>query len=410
MARAARAFMRLAVPAALILPAAFSLPALLFVPIACTEPEAAGNIRPGDSLPKDTLPNHIDSLATGTWFKQPSTKLRGVLFPGRDMGDPVLMMEAWSGGALDPRTGNLIVLGGGMGNYKGNELYSFSVADLKWTRLTEPCTDFACADPNPCGQPIVRHTYNGVAFIGHADRLFLQGGAYNCEGKACTMRETWTFDMASRKWQRMQPKGDLPDGNSCGVNSAYDPESKLVYYVDETGFSSYNLEDNAWKRLDKKGSYYQTAAIDTKRGLYMQFGSGSVTAYDLRKPGSARVNVATSGDQAIVQATNPGVEYDAASDRLVGWAGGSAYSLNPDTKAWEKHASTGAPTVTDNGMFGRWRYVASHNVFIAVTGVDADVSFFKASAGPAKKSGSAPVKAAPKATSGSLPATPKPRK
>ena len=212
------------------------------------------------------------------------------------------------------------------------------------------------------------------------------------------MRETWTFDVAAKKWQRMQPKGQIPDGNSCGVNSAYDPASKLVYYVDETGFSSYDVDANTWKRLDSKGSYYQTAAIDTKRNLYIQVGQGAITAYDLGKPGSARVTLQTTGDNAIVGADNPGVEYDAVSDRLVGWSGGAAYSLDLDSKVWEKRSAIGAPSATANGIFGRWRYVPSHNVFVAVTGMDVDVHFFKASAGAAKKA--AADRAAPKRGAG----------
>ncbi len=403
MGRTAKAFLTLAFPVCVL--SGIVLPAVFILPAACTLTATASSItNPHDTVPKDTTPNHIDSLATGTWFAQPNTKLRGALSTAKDLGDPNLMMEAWSGGTLDPVSGNLIVLGGGLGNYKGNELYSFSMENLKWTRLTEPCTDFVCSDPNPCGQPIVRHTYNGVSYIAHAGKLFLQGGAFNCDGKACTMRETWTFDMAARKWQRMQPKGDIPNGNSCGVNSAYDPGTKLVYYVDETGFSSYDVDANTWKRLDSKGSYYQTAAIDSKRNQYLQVGQGTITAYDLKNPGSGRVTLETTGDKTIVNADNPGVEYDPVSDRLVGWSGGSAYSLDLDSKVWEKRSATGAPTPTANGIFGRWRYVPSHNVFIAVTGMDVDVHFFKASVGggkqvaapPAAKRAAARKKSAPK--------------
>lgn len=359
--------------------AAFPLRALFACAAALTTAGAAPS-GPPRNLPvtPSALPRPADGPARGGWFAQPGTKLRAALSKAPGLGDPGLMMEAWSGGALDPRSGTLFVLGGGLGNYKGNELYAFSAADMRWTRLTEPCTDFACADPNPCGQPIVRHTYNGVAFIAHADKLFLHGGAFNCEGKACSMHETWTFDVKTRKWQRMLPGGAPPDGNSCGANSAYDAATGLVYYADESGFRSYDVGANLWKKLDGHGSYYQTAVVDPKRHLYVLVGAGAMAAYDLGAPGKGPAAWVTTGDQAIVKASNPGIDYDPESDRLVAWSGGAVYAIDPDKKAWEKLADAGAPAPTANGMFGRWRYVPARKAFIAVTGVDADVHFFAA--------------------------------
>lgn len=323
----------------------------------------------------------LGSLPADSWYSHPGTRLRNALYAGTGMGDPAAIVDAWNGGAFDSKGNRLFVWGGGMGNYKGNELYAFYLDSLKWTRITEPCLQFGCAEPNGCGTPIVRHTYNGIAYLADVDRLFIHGGAYNCEGKGCALRDTWTFDLAAGKWQRMEPKGDIPSGGTCGNHCAYDPLSRKVFYADDEGLYAYAYEANSWERLDDHGSYYQTAALDTKRGMLVQIGSGAVTAYDVRKLKPVREEWKTTGGGPVVEAGNPGAEYDPVSDRIVAWTGGSAYSLNPETKAWSAMSSSGAPKPGPNGIYGRWRYVPGRNVFAAVTSIDEDVHFFKASAG-----------------------------
>jgi hypothetical protein len=324
------------------------------------------------------------NLPADSWYSHSGTKLRNALYPGTDMGDPATLIDAWNGGAFDSKRSRLIIWGGGLGNYKGNELYAFRMDSLKWTRLTDPCLQFGCSEPDACGSPIVRHTYNGIAYLAHADRLFVHGGAYNCEGKGCALRDTWTFDMASGtsgKWQRMEPKGDIPSGGTCGNHCAYDPLSKKVFYADDAGLYAYAYDANAWEHLDDHGSYYQTAALDTKRGLLLQIGSGSVMAYDIRKAKPVREEWKTTGGGPVVEAGNPGAEYDPVSDRVIAWAEGAAYALNPETRTWTAMASSGAPKPGPNGIYGRWRYDAGRNVFVTVTSIDDDVHFFKATGG-----------------------------
>ena len=47
-------------------------------------------------------------------------------------------ITAWTGAAFDKRRQRLLVSGGGHNDYGGNEVYAFSLMDLKWLRLTDP--------------------------------------------------------------------------------------------------------------------------------------------------------------------------------------------------------------------------------------------------------------------------------
>jgi hypothetical protein len=294
------------------------------------------------------------------------------------------IMTAWSGGAFDPVNNQLLIWGGGLGNYRGNEIYAFSVDELKWKRLTDPyhATTNDCMDPFPDNTPMTRHTYDQLAFIDHANRFFVHGGAKNCAGRAnVTMDLTWTFDMASNTWINLGREGIRPMGKEAS-NCEYDPVSQKVYYsCYGSGFYSYNYNTNAWTKLSTKNTSSLTGTIDTKRGLYLEIGKGQAYYYYLRQGSWERHTINASGDGSIVNATAPGMDYDPVSDRIVAWAGGTVYNLNTETWTWTSHSSSGAPSATSNGIYGRWRYVPSVNAFIAATSIDRNVYFYKLTKG-----------------------------
>ena len=90
-----------------------------------------------------------------------------------------------------------------------------------------------------------------------------------------------------------------------------------------------------------------------------------------------------SGGGNIYDVAAPGIDYDAATDALVGWPNaGAPYALDLSTRVWTAGGSDGAPTSKNSiGTYGRWRYVGAYNVFILVNSVDENVYFYKNSAG-----------------------------
>ncbi len=322
----------------------------------------------------------IAAMPPGSWLAAPGTSMSQV-FPdpvrvpgiqGR-MG-PSAVVAAWSGGAFDARRNRLVLWGGGFTDYHGNELYAFDVDRLAWERLTEPNpAPNLNSDANADGTPNSRATYNGLAVLAHADRLFALGGAVAGNGFAVCTRP-WLFDFAGKTWTRRSPAGQNPEAG-MGAASAYDRGGRRLWWGDGSGLFSFDAEQDRWTRHAEDKFYYQTAAIDSKRGLLVVMGNGAVAAYDLKNP--VRQAWKTTGGDAVVGSSNPGLDYDPVRDRLTAWAGGAVYTLDPETKVWTARQAPGAPARTPHGIFGRWRYVPAVDAFILVTAAGEDVRFWK---------------------------------
>ena len=69
--------------------------------------------------------NRFDSV----W---PADELRPMVFGGVSV--PQKIISAWSGFAWDSRRGDLIIYGGGHGNYPGNDVYRLHSSNLLWER------------------------------------------------------------------------------------------------------------------------------------------------------------------------------------------------------------------------------------------------------------------------------------
>jgi hypothetical protein len=333
-------------------------------------------------------------MAPNSWLSVSGTPLRDALpDPAqtpkvRALRDPRGIVDSWSGGIFDSRRNRLVVWGGGHINYAGNELYAFDLETLQWERLTDPTLDPAVGGQiNKDGTPIARATYNGLACLTHADRMFALGG--DPAPGAGVLDATWTFDFATRVWQIRSPSGDRP-GGWVGCACAYDSETRKLWWGESSrpgggtgGLYSYDVDANRWTRHTSEPFYYQTMAVDTRRGRLVAVGHGKLLACDVRGTGSPAVQTwTTTGGEAFIAKPNPGFDYDAAADRFVGWAGGIVYSLNPETNVWEGFDPPASPKATTTGIFGRWRYVPSLDVFVVVTSIDENVHFYKL---PARK-------------------------
>jgi hypothetical protein len=323
-----------------------------------------------------------------SWLTVPNSKMSAVTpangqFAGTwGVDGPWAVIAAWCGGALDTQRNRLVLFGGGHSDYYGNEVYAFDIGTLAWSRLTDPTINPTLnQDINWDGTPNSRHTYNGLAYIAHADRFFALGGSVAGNGfGAC--QNTWTFDFVSKSWTNRMPGGTRPV-TAYGDNCSYDPATKKVWWCENNsaGLFSYDYDTNTWTQHNSDSFYYYTSAIDTARGVLVIVGNGNVYAYDLKNANYNRQTWATTGGGALISQSNIGLDYDPVSDRIVGWAGGSPYLLDPATKAWTAGSATGAPSAGTNGIYGRWRYVPSVNAFVVVTDINDNVYFYKASAG-----------------------------
>ncbi len=331
----------------------------------------------------------VAKMPPNSWLSVPGTHLRSVLpdparFPkiaGRS--GPRSVVDAWSGGALDTRRNRLVVWGGGFTNYHGNEIYAFDLGTLAWERLTDPTPDPADGrQVNADGTPNGRATYNGLAYVAHADRFWAFGGDIACTEppKREPASILWTFDFATKKWASRNPSGERPPSFVLNLCS-YDPATRKVWWAEVNssapGLYSYDYDTNAWTRhnADLFGRF--TSAVDTRRGLLVMAGEGRVVTYDLRQAKVARETWKTAGGDPFVARSSPGLDYDPAADRIVGWAGGAVWALDPQTRTWTAHDAPGAPAASPNGIYGRWRYVPLFDAFVVVTSTDENVHFYR---------------------------------
>lgn len=319
------------------------------------------------------------------WTALPNTPLQNVCPPnnfnnlGYNFHDNCPnVIAAWSGGIADMARNRLIVWGGGHHDYLGNEVYALTLNDQKLTRLTNPGSPIV-TDPNAVdvealgdGTPNSRHTYGGLAYIAHADRMYVFGGSL--AGIGFPGDGTWTLNLDNLKWQRMDPvSGGTPAAN-VGAVADYDPNTQSVFLHDTASLWQYTFENNTYKNLNPSTSTvisdHNAGVIDPKRRLFFIIGDG-VRVIDIG-PGSKfalqDISSQTIGCSTLQNAGYPGLAYDPVQDRIIGWAGGNTlFVFNPDTKTCTTTTFSGSPGAEQaNGTHGRFRYFPGIQGFVVV--------------------------------------------
>jgi hypothetical protein len=292
------------------------------------------------------------------------------------------VIGAWSGGIVDTKHNRLIIWGGGHNDYYGNELYAFDLGTLKLVRLNDPgplASGVGCPESLADGTPNARHTYGGLAFISHAGRMFVFGGALaNRDG--CTSQGTWTLDLDSLRWSRMDPvRGGHPSGGLSGSVAAYDPEAKRVFLNTRDSLWSYDYETNTYTLLNRAAdlTLHTNAVIDTRRRLFLTFGDGLIRSIGIGPGTKYAVHIlSTSGCSELANSASPGLAYDPDLERVVGWPnfGGTVYLFDPATNSCSSRTFPGAPQDSahdgpppnTNGTFGRFQYFSGPGVFALV--------------------------------------------
>jgi|SRR5579864_7989322 len=358
----------------------------------------------GDFAGRIPLPVQVVSAATPTeagklgWIELPKTKLHDVCPP--DAGGYQFsfycagVVRAWSAGVMDTRRNRLILWGGGHNDYYGNELYALNLNELTLTRLNDPgpinpFRSTICVSALSDGSPNARHTYNGVAYLEHIDRLWAFGGSLACAGGGGG-DDTWTLDLASLKWGKMDPVNIAgarrgPLGTPLAAVSGYDRNSRLVFLHDRKALWSYKYETNTYTQLrnDIPISVYNNSVIDPKRKLMFIVGAQEkdfapgMFVIDI----SAKSNYAmqdwskkVTGCDAFMGVTYPGLAYDSEQDRVVAWTNtkghtNSVYVFDPDAKTCTERTFPGGPEFDEltRGDY-RFQYSPSLNLFTVING------------------------------------------
>jgi hypothetical protein len=320
------------------------------------------------------------------WFQIPNTMLQPVC-PNTPQIQGAIgcqgVIAAWSGGIADTKRNRLLFTGGGHQNYWGNEVYSLNLTDLTLTRLNNPvfpsglpsCSEDWGAPPLVPSTPAPRENYSGLAYVAHLDKLWLFGGALATSG--CRSSGMWMLDLPTLSWQRMDPANGAQETSYTDINYAdYDALTKLVYvYIANNDvLAAYNPDTNTMTELLNHNSYgvsaYANGVLDPKRHQFVVLGGGFAGSYDLTAspPVFARFSSQTLGCGGLQSANYPGLAYDPAQDKIVGWAGGNTvYLFDLPTRTCTAVTYPGGPAAQQpNGTYGRWRYFPNLNLFALV--------------------------------------------
>jgi hypothetical protein len=318
-------------------------------------------------------------MQAGQWMELPNTRIRSVLPSPVPKGNPSDLVVAWGGGTVDTVRNRLLVWGGGHENYYGNEVYALDLPSLSIKRIVDPSPQTAqsnCTSALPDGTPVSRHTYDGLAYIAHADQMFAVNGSMAPCGYLDPA--TWAYDFTAKKWS-LKMASSPP--KSFGTMAVYDAATRNVYVKDQTNFYAYSQSTNSYKQLNSGQmavDYHLSAAIDTKRRKFVMIGDG-VQVIDLAT--NKMTTMSTSNAPGfVVTRESPGIAYDPVADRIVAWHGGrNVYALNMDTGVWTQVAVNSGPTASAPqwGTFGRWGYVPQYGVFALINDIDQNAWVFK---------------------------------
>lgn len=363
------------------------------------------------------------------WYAIPNSNLRSVCPPDGFGGSSYAfrsqcngVTNAWNSGAFDSTRNRLIVWGGGHDDYYGNELYALDLSNLTMTRLNNPSVPIAssCVESlsNPFG-PNVRHTYDGLAYMAHVDRLIAVSGDPACNPTRVST-DIWTYSFANGTWHQMNAGGDnillgYQATDIEGTAIAYDPASRFVFIDTKIGILTYDIATNLLKTRNNQGGGYRpfevTTIVDPVRRYLYTIGGGQMWRWDISSitqsnttgtiPNPTRIT--SSGGAAVVNASHPGLAWDSTNQQIVAWSGGNTvYSLNASTNTWTPTTFSGGPTAIAQGTFKRWAYSPTSNVFVVVNSVDSPAYTLRMAAGTADTTPpSVPVNVAATTTSAS---------
>lgn len=325
------------------------------------------------------------------------------------------VLNAWDSATFDSRRNRMIFWGGGHGDYSGNELYALYFDDTpdlsdcldttggRFGRITNPGgipylgTGYVEQEGGEVisptypytienMQPNSRHTYGGVVYASHADKIWGYAGSL-AKGTGGGSTWVWDYNCSTKTWTKHNPTGTTPHhgGSAVVVLSQYDPVTHLIYVKTDVGFYSYNIDTQAWMQIKDNDTFLSitngNCVLDPVRRRFLIFPAGSATVYwiDLTTGTGAIQVLSTTGTHLLYGGRSPGLAYDNATGLIVGWYGASdrtttqaqtIYTLNQSTTpaTWSSHGPyTGYPSSGGTGIYGRWQYVQSLNAFAVCT-------------------------------------------
>lgn len=301
--------------------------------------------------------------ATG-WQEVTGTTLDSVCSPATQCA-----LEYWRNAVTVDTTHNRLLWGntGTSLEHPGNEIYALNIGALTVSRLNTTDTVLANgANALANGRPNARHRAR-LAWAPGTGLLYQQGGYI--PGGTFTLA-TWAWTPGTDTWVAPSLTGAPNDSTGMAV---WDGTSKIVnvswtcidLYDPATG--TYTQPVACSPRPPGPYSGLLNATRDPVRNRMYTFGPLTAGYYDATNS-YAYVEV-TSPTCGVFQSILPGVSWDAASGKIVGWNGGNTvHLLDPATNTCTSQSFGGGPGYPFNyEALGKFQCVASAGGCFAAT-------------------------------------------
>jgi hypothetical protein len=351
--------------------------------VACTPPEGRRCLDLPSLTPTERT---LLEMPADSWMSIPGTALtpwcrsHGLV----EMGEP----DAWrcgnivsgSGAVFDPNRRRLLLFGGGDGNYQGNEVYGFDVAQARWevVRSPTPASQLSGgSETNMDGSPASRASGDALVYLPDVDRMMTWGGFFTT---------TWLLDSMGR-WSTGAGFIGPAGGGLIYFGSDYDEATRTVYTRFTYGIYAYNVPEDRWTevstRVPPTGRHRRGVIVPRRRlffsmGGFVDTGTLDFSVWNIDTNTDVGGEWPPIGDTTAMGRPGVGASYDRAADAIVAWSGGAPAILDMTTRRWTLGSSVGAPAAQlPTGTFGRFRYVEHLNVFVLVNEPTQDVYFYK---------------------------------
>lgn len=307
---------------------------------------------------------------------------------------PDSVLTAWNGAALIPEfgdSGSVLHWGGGHADYHGNEVYSFDLATLTWSRLTEPSTSGAEPFTNGIrgdGTPNVPHTYHFLAAR--------NGTLVTALREVDSDPLVWTnqvsiFDPVTETWTNHT---GTPTGISAGGNEGcvYDSSRDGLWLIenDPLSWAFWDFSASEWTSYDDNFHAYAPRGQVYVPGhdCVVLFTSAGPRGLDPANPedvGTNDVALTTSGT-APSSATGDCQRWSANLGAIVYYRSQSndIYLLTPPegdwttgTWVWSQRTLTGTSGTHDgsNGTWGKFNVAEWGAITVALVCGDVDGAY-----------------------------------
>lgn len=371
------------------------------------------------------VPSWVASMQQYTWTQIPTTNTFASLdpcqnplmnpnFPNRPEWSPITInrsiMDGWSGAAWDPDNDELNVMGGGHGDYAGNEhIILHANAEQPYFYMPRPPSgaigNILITDDGQeatgvysDGRPRAIHSYNKLTFVpGMGMALPILGNtAWNATGPAIYVQ--FGIGTAEATFIGTVPATDT--SKSSGGGACYDPSRHVLWFrgAGTTSFGYRDIATDAWVDVGQTyniSTYYSAieyipehdcilwlntslpndfAIFDCATGvLHQPAKSGAFVGTDLVDLGRCQPRYIGDGQFAI---------WNNVSDMAV--INIFSFTGNPRTATWHISQLPVAPSNTvvptqrnERGTYGRFAYSQKMGGFVLVNRRAEPAYFFK---------------------------------